>query len=167
MGEPLSIAANIVAVLQLSAVVIQHLKDVRHGGGDRVRLRDELRHCVPLLEMLKDRIEDDAPGEDGGLSPASMASIIASDGPLASFKRLLEDLIEKLVPKGKMARVGQTLVWPFDKKELLEKLDTMERLKSHFSLIMQNKIMYVWSLRPADVPSLSHFHGHADHSTDL
>lgn len=169
MSDPLSITASIVAVLQLSTVAIQHLKDTRHGSVDKVRLRDELRHCVPLLEMLKDRIEDQGehvPGEAGALNPASMASLITPDGPIAKFKGLLEDLVEKLNPKGKKTRLAQPLTWPFDKKDVLEMLGTMERLKSHFSLIMQNKMMYVRGARGRLMSSRHRlFHQHAAHQT--
>jgi hypothetical protein len=145
MADPLSTVANILAVLKLAAAATQYIKDVKQGSTDRLRLRDELRSTTCLLEMLKDRIEDseDATEDDGAtLNPSSIASLAGEYGPLALFKRILEEVIAKLAPQDRLRRYAQPLAWPFDKKEIAELVSALERLKSHFSLVMQNDLVY-------------------------
>jgi len=144
MADPLSTVASIIAVLQLAAKTTQYVKDLKHGSSDRVRLRDELRSTVCLLEMLKDRIEDSEETTEAAetLKPMSMKSLAGSDGPLSLFKRILEEIAEKLAPQERLRQLSRPFTWPFDKKDVAELLLSLERLKSHFSLVMQNDLVY-------------------------
>ena len=145
MTDPLSVTASLIAVLQLSAEATKYLKEIRHGSADRVRLRDELRNATCLLEMLKDRTEDPEDEVNQALKPSAVSSLTAPDGPLASFKRLLEDIVAKIVPQDRLRIFAQPFVWPFNKRDISDMLDALERLKSHFTLIMQNDLVYVLS----------------------
>jgi hypothetical protein len=49
--------------------------------------------------------------------------------------------VQKLSPRGRVQQVAQALKWPFDKAEVNEVLGTTERLKSLFSLALQNDHM--------------------------
>ncbi|KAL1635337.1 serine/threonine protein kinase [Neofusicoccum ribis] len=93
------------------------------------------------MEMLKDRVEDIDDSHDEVLKPASIASLTAPDGPLHFFEKLLEELVSKLAPKDKLRKLAQPLSWPFDKKDITEMLGNLERLKTHFSLIIQNDLV--------------------------
>ncbi|KAK4150139.1 hypothetical protein C8A00DRAFT_37273 [Chaetomidium leptoderma] len=144
MADPLSTVANVLAVLKLAVAATKYIKDVKQGSTDRLRLRDELRSTTCLLEMLKDRIDDseDATGDDAEiLKPSSIASLAGEEGPLALFKRLLEDIIARLAPQDRLRRLTQPFTWPFDKKDIAELVSALERLKSHFSLAMQNDLV--------------------------
>ncbi|KAL2186498.1 Pkinase-domain-containing protein [Thermothelomyces heterothallicus CBS 203.75] len=144
MADPLGTLANVLAVLKLAAAATQYIKEAKNGASERLRLRDELRSTTCLLEMLKDRLEDGESAEDGdeaSLKPPSITSLAAEDGPLALFKRVLEDIIDKLAPKDRLRRLAQPFTWPFDKKDVAELVATLERLKSHFNLIMQNDLV--------------------------
>jgi hypothetical protein len=47
MADPLSITASIIAVLQLTSVVAQYLKDIKGGFGDRLTSgRDPEHHGI-------------------------------------------------------------------------------------------------------------------------
>ena len=138
MSDPLSIAASIIALLQLTSTVTQYLKDASGGSEDRIRLLDEVRGTVCLLEMLKDRV-DDVSIRDTWLD--TMRSLDVRHGPLSQFKEALERLIQKLVPSGRMRQVAQTFKWPFDKSEIIEILGKIERLKALFGLALQNDQM--------------------------
>lgn len=106
--------------------------------------------------MLKDRIEDskDAAGSDGEsdaetLKPSSIASLAGDHGPLALFQQILEEIVAKLAPQDRLRRLTQPFRWPFDKKEIVELVSTLERLKTRFTLILQNDLVYEHaSLRP-------------------
>ncbi|CAJ0548883.1 Ff.00g024960.m01.CDS01 [Fusarium sp. VM40] len=142
MSDPLSIAASVIALLQLTATATQYLKDVKHGSADRLRLRDELRSTACLLEMLKDRVEDadDASETEETLKPGSIRALAEPDGPLSLFGQILQEIITKLEPQASLRRLAKPFTWPFDKKDISEMLNSLERLKSHFSLIMQNDL---------------------------
>lgn len=145
MGDPLSITASVVTVLQLAGTATKYLKDIKQGSADRVRLRDELRSATCLLEMLKDRIEDSEDTDDKAeaMKSTSLSSLAGPDGPLTLFKRVLEDIIAKLAPQDGLRRRSQPLSWPFAKKDVTEMLACLERLKSTFTLVMQNDIAFV------------------------
>ncbi|KAJ6099060.1 serine/threonine-protein kinase chk2 (cds1) [Penicillium canescens] len=143
MSDPLSIAANVITLLQLTAVTIEYLKGIKNGAADRLHLRDELRSTACLLEMLRDRIED---AEDADLRSEStekvlMKSLVGSDSPLILFQRMLEEIIAKLSPQDKLRQRSLPLMWPFTKKDIAEKLSSIERLKSHISLAMQSDLV--------------------------
>ena len=147
MGDPLSVTASLIAVLQAAATAIQYVKDVKTGSSDRTRLRDELRSTVLVLEMLKDRLEDSAAAADatGGqtllMRSAVMESVAAPHGPLLLFKQLVEDIVAKLAPQDRLRRLAQPFRWPFDKKDVNEMLAVLERLKLNFNLIIQNDLL--------------------------
>lgn len=93
--------------------------------------------------MLRDHIED---AEDIAATPGtniSMAikSLSGPDNPLIRFQRMLEDIIAQLTPKDKLSRRSLPLTWPFVKRDIAEKLACLERLKSHFNLVMQNDLL--------------------------
>lgn len=148
MSDPLSITASVITVLQLSATAIDYLRGIKDGVSDRVKLRDELRSTTYILEMLRDRIED---AEDDAATtrsfgtekrPLSIKSLAGPDNPLNLFQRVLEDVIAQLSPQHKLRQRVLSLTWPFTKKDVAEKLACLERLKSHFNLIMQNDLLY-------------------------
>ncbi|KAH6973695.1 hypothetical protein BKA56DRAFT_676360 [Ilyonectria sp. MPI-CAGE-AT-0026] len=143
MSDPLGVTASIIAVLQLAATATQYLKDVKNGSTDRMRLRNELRSSVCLLEMLKDRLEDngDTTYAINSLKPSSIQSLASSEGPLNLFRRILEEIIAKLAPQERLRRFSQPFTWPFDKKDISELLSSLERLKSFLNLVLQNDLI--------------------------
>lgn len=146
MADPLGVPLNILAVLQLAAKATLYIKEVKGGSSDKTRLRDELRSTVLLLEMLKDRLEDDQDEEDGA-NHLPTGALTHSKGPVFQFQKLLEDVIAKLDPKTGARRIARVLTWPFDKKDVAEILAAMERVKAHFMLVMQKDVVYDKCLR--------------------
>lgn len=146
MSDPLSIATGLITLIQLTATVTEYVKQVRDGGKERTKLRDELRSVTCLLEMLLDRVEDQHDSDDindsNDLKPAAVASLAGPDGPLDRMKATMEKIVSKLAPQSGLRKLAQPIKWPFDKKDVLELLGTVERLKSHFTLVLQNDLMY-------------------------
>lgn len=143
MSDPLSITASIIAILQLGTTAINHLRSMKNGAEDRVNLRDELRSTNHLLEMIRDRIED-AQDENATLGTGkalSIASLSGPDNPLILFKSILEDIVAKLIPQSRLRQRSLSLLWPFTKQDIAEKLACLERLKSNLSFIVQNDLM--------------------------
>lgn len=141
MGDPFGIAVNILTVLQLAAKATLYIKEVKGGSSDKTRLRDELRSTVLLLEMLKDRLEDDEDDQDG-VRHLPTGPLTHSEGPVFQFQKLLENVIAKLDPITGVSRIARVLTWPFDKKDVAEILAAIERVKSHFMLVMQKDVVY-------------------------
>ncbi|KAF6820670.1 hypothetical protein CPLU01_12695 [Colletotrichum plurivorum] len=139
MSDPLSITTGIVALIQVTGEAISFLKDVKEGGKERMKLRDELRGVMCLLEMLKDRVDE--PESDDALKPAAIAFMGGPEGPLERMKGLMEDVVSKLVPETGLRKLAMPLKWPFDKKDILELFGMIERIKSHFTLVLQNDLL--------------------------
>ena len=57
MADPLSITSCIVAVLQLTATVVEYLNDLRGAAEDRRKVLAEISFTTGLLYMLKDIAE--------------------------------------------------------------------------------------------------------------
>lgn len=133
MADPLSIAASIIAVLQVSQTVVNYLDHVRGASDDRHRILLEISHVNGLLFSLKDLVER-SPWEDAWAT--TVASLDVPNGPLAQFKSALEHLGAKLAPVTGMKKARNTLSWPFQKGEVVDLLRTIERQKSLFCLVL-------------------------------
>ena len=87
--DPMSVAASLTALVQLTAKVAQLLKDIKGGSEDRIRLREEIRSTLCLLQMLQDRVEDAEVIERDLLS---IKSLNGPGGPLEQLLHALEQL---------------------------------------------------------------------------
>jgi len=130
--DPLSISASLAALLQLSAVVVKYLSDVKDAPDDRKRLLFEVSNIKGLLSTLQDLAQ---PGETW---LETVRSLNAPNGPLQQCWSLLKCLDEKLAPVVGLNKVRKALAWPFQKGEIKDILCTIERLKTLFGLALQN-----------------------------
>ena len=136
--DPISLTASFITIIQLSASVVEYLKQAKNGSRDRIQLREEVRTVACMLQVLNDRAED---AEDLEYNLASLKSLAGENGPLNQLKCALELLKSKLAPLGKLKQLSQPLMWPFSKGELKDILGTIERQKSMLSLAMENDTM--------------------------
>jgi hypothetical protein len=140
MGDPASISAIIIAVLQASATVIRFLSETKDARTERERLLNEIVFTQGLLYSLKDK----AANQNDSASLKSLASLGVQNGPLDQFKNALERLGKKLRPAhSELGKFGKSLIWPFQKDEVKDILSTIERQKSFFLLALQNSHLYV------------------------
>lgn len=132
MADGLGVAASIIALLQLSGVVISYLKDVKDASKDCQNILLEIGNTRCLLQVLNDL----------STQPSYLAvvkSLAVIHGPLDQFRSVLERLSDKIVtPSNTFAKAAKALTWSLKKDEVKELLSTLERLKSHFSLALQN-----------------------------
>jgi hypothetical protein len=135
MTDPLSISASIIAVLQLTSTVVQYLNDAKDASGDRQRLLGEVASASGLLYCLKDLGERAKWSQNWFLT---VMSLNVPNGPLEQFQRALERIEVKLQPAGGLKKAGKVLIWPFQKGEIKEILQTIERQKTLFNLALQN-----------------------------
>ncbi|KAH7156643.1 hypothetical protein EDB81DRAFT_867642 [Dactylonectria macrodidyma] len=134
MGDPLSITASIVAVLQLTGTVVTYLNDVKEASKDRNQILLEISNTRGLLLSLKDLAE--RPSFDHTWDTA-LSKLAIPNGPLGQFKSALDQLARKMAPVTRTRTVGRALCWPFQKREVEETLQTIERLKSLIMLGLQ------------------------------
>jgi hypothetical protein len=138
MGDPLSVSASIVAVLQLTGTVVQYLNDVKEAPKDRQRILSELSVASGILYLLRDLAERPQYGDAWSVT---IRSLNVPNGPLDQFKLALELLTSKLAPVNGLKKMRKALAWPFQKAEIQSVISMIERQKSIFNLALQNDHM--------------------------
>ena len=138
MADPLGVTASIITILQLSQLVTQTLIDLTSASEDRLRLLYEVIGVSSLLSILKDHAQR---VESTDKWRSTIMSLALPKGPLEQFKKALEQVAFKLVPVKGLKKIGKNLIWPFQKTEVLEILNTIERQKSLFALAVENDHM--------------------------
>ena len=137
--EPLSAAASVIAVVQISGQVFnlcqKYCSEVKGARKDIQSLRNEVMSLQDVLTNVADLAED--PGS-GKLSILSLLN--QHDGPVKQCQKDLIGLIEKLEPgqgESKMKQFGlRALKWPFSSREVEKLLTTIGRHKATFSLAL-------------------------------
>ncbi|KAL8858999.1 MAG: hypothetical protein Q9178_004480 [Gyalolechia marmorata] len=133
--DPISLIASFITIIGLATEATSYLKELKYGSEDRVRLREEVRSIQCLLEILKDRVEDsDVLKRD----LSSIQSLKLPGGPLDQLNNALQQLNKKLAPGDGLIHKPRALLWPLQKKDVKDLIDTIERQKSAFNLAIQN-----------------------------
>ncbi|KAL9040072.1 MAG: hypothetical protein Q9214_004628, partial [Letrouitia sp. 1 TL-2023] len=135
MAEAVSLISSIIAIQKLTGTVIGYLNEVSGAVEERQRILAEIVDTTGLLYMLKDT-EEQAKQHD--LSTAALASLSGPDGALQKFREALENLACKLRPASGLRKASKALIWPFQKSEIRDILNRMERQKSSFALALQS-----------------------------
>lgn len=139
MGDPLSTAASIIAVLQLTSSVIKYINTAKGANKDRKSLRDEIRACEDILNQLKDNA-DDTDDEEYEAWQKKIKALEAPGAPLGRLKTALNSVDAKLRPKRdtRTQKAVDSLKWPFKEKEVSDMLAAIEREKALLLLALQN-----------------------------
>ncbi|KPM36223.1 hypothetical protein AK830_g10354 [Neonectria ditissima] len=135
MGDPLSTAASIIAVLQLSASVVGYINTAVGATKDRKRLREEVRACEYILLQLKEEADD---SREGATWLQTIETLEAPDGPLRRLWTALKTVKSKLGLKKGLQKTLTGLKWPFGEKEVEKLLATIEREKTLLELALHN-----------------------------
>ena len=136
MADPLSIAASVTALLQLTQSVGQHLSAARTASTERSSLRNEVIYLTGLLVSLKDCVTR------GTIWSAILSSLVGPKGPLGLLHEALQQLATKLnAGKGK-ASATETFKWIIRKDEVEAILKRIERQKMLILLVMENIHIY-------------------------
>lgn len=134
--DGISDAASLAALVELSATIIDYVRKVIDAPIQRKNLLAALIQARGLLSTpveLKNELGD----EDWSYSIQSLST---PNGPLLTFRELLENMTENLgiKPGGKITTAFNRLRWPFDQTNLENMISSLEKLKSHFLLAMTN-----------------------------
>lgn len=137
--DPLSISASISALLQLTSTVIQYLNGVKGAPEDRQRILSEIVSVNGILYILQDQADQAKKGDQWS---STLQSLNVPEGPLDQFRRALEHLSSKLAsPATGLKKLGKAIIWPFQKEEIKEVLNSIERQKALLNLARQNDHM--------------------------
>jgi hypothetical protein len=158
--DPISFAASITALIQLTSSVLGYINDVNDGREERISLRNEISSAYWPLQKLHELIEpivnekkpldDDYDDEDNGdvdkLWLSSVMELGVERGPIDQYKSVLKELQRVMEmymapSQGKAKRlkaIGKSLAWPFKKDDVERYLKVIERQKTLFLLALQN-----------------------------
>jgi len=141
MADPLGITASIIAIIQLSSVVVEYINGVRGATKERKRLRDGVRACEFILQQLKDDADDT---EEGKAWSETIKALEGADAPLGRLWVALNIVKEKLKPKTGLEKALMSLKWPFSEKEVEKIIWSVEREKTLLQLALTNDCRYVY-----------------------
>ena len=138
MADPISIAASVVALAQLSNAVLLSCYRVYSQVKDADA---EIALVINDVELLSGVVADLQNIVNGGPSPqlSSIAALTGPQGPLEGCRTALEDLNRELSPVTQPSRVRRRLQWPFKAKAVREKLELIQKHTQslHLALSLQ------------------------------
>lgn len=131
--DPLSITASIVAVLQLTSVVIRCLTDVKNAPKECQQCTIEASNLQNLLISLRYRIEQEQIDHPWF---TAVRALSVENGPLDQYKQALEQLQSK-IDVGGAQKIKAQLAWKFSNTEVAAILGRMERLKTLVNIALE------------------------------
>jgi hypothetical protein len=132
--DGLSVAASIIAVIQIAGQVTTYLIDVKDAPNECERCIIELSNSNILLLQLKARLSESSlqePWYD------KVQALGIKDGPLDQYQRSLEDLFQKVKDSNRIQKLVKMLLWSLIKDEVNRLLAKMERLKNLVSIALE------------------------------
>jgi hypothetical protein len=132
--DGLSVAASIIAVLQLTGAVIGYLNDVKDAPKECQQYAIEASNLQSLLINLLYQLNQ---GQTGDRWYTAVRALNVENGPLDQYKQALEQLRLRMEIQDSIQKVKRRLLWKFSKEEITSILARMERLKTHVSFALQ------------------------------
>jgi hypothetical protein len=136
--------ASIIAVLQLTGVVIGYLNDFRDAPKECQQCTIEASNIQNLLINLRYRLEQ---GQARNPWFTAVRTLNVENGPLDQYKQALEQLRSKVEIQDGVQKVRRRLLWKFSKAEVAGILERMERLKTLVSITLEMDHLWVLSYR--------------------
>jgi hypothetical protein len=129
-------AANVIAVIELSAKVASACLEYSHAVKHAAKDIDQLQREVKSLQALLQNVEQLLDGPNGARLSASLGLSKEIDGCRSELTALDQRLNSSKSRKA-MSRVGiRALKWPFESKAVYEIIDRLERRKQSVSLAL-------------------------------
>ena len=136
--DGLSIIASIIAVIQLTGVVVSRTYNYRNGvknaPRDALRIIGDLTELSTILEKLLQLIEKER--TSGLITLLSLETLARSDGPLENCRKILAELNLKLQPEKGWRAVRKALTWPLAQEYMNESLGEIARFKATIDLAL-------------------------------
>jgi FtsZ-binding cell division protein ZapB len=134
--DPLSLTVSIAALIGTTMKVLGYINDVKTASKERAKLASEATNLLALLTSMRYKVEE-VEQEKNTWYDSIRSLLGGTNGPLDQFRSILEELAEKLAPATSLKKFGRTLIWTLDKKECIDILDKVERLKTLIGLALQ------------------------------
>jgi hypothetical protein len=158
--DVVSAIASIIALVQLadrivdlSSTYIGHAKGAEKEISEIITTIAGLKGFLVFLEKFIDSANPDR--------LSALLSQCQPNGPLDLCTKLMEEIESKL--KSKKAGIGKALVWPFQRKDIVECLEFIEKYKSSLSLAMQgDTLQATLTIEPAVKDIQRHVHTQAE-----
>lgn len=136
----IGLVASIAQLIEATTKAIKYLNSVRDAPKDRAKLVQEASSLLAVLTNLNYTLEG-ANTIESWLGPVSSQGL---KDVLDRLQRLLGELAKRLKPsEHPMKSLGKRFLWTLDKKEILETLAEIERVKSLVGLTLERDHMYV------------------------
>jgi hypothetical protein len=132
--DGLSVAASIIAVVQIAGSVITYLSDVQDAPKECGQCLIEVSNSNTLLLKLRDRLAEPSSAEAWY---SEVQGLTDKDSPLEQYKLALQHLRAKVEPTNKMRKLANRLTWSFIKVEVASIVARMERLKTLVSIALE------------------------------
>jgi hypothetical protein len=132
--DGLSVAASIIAVLQLTGAVIGYLNDVKDAPKECQQCTIEASNIQNLLINLRYRLEQ---GQAGDPWFTAVRALNIENGPLDQYKQALEQLRSRVEIQDGVQKVKRRLLWKFSKEEVASILARMERLNNLVNIALE------------------------------
>lgn len=133
MTDPLSITASIIAVTQVSGIVLRSLREIKNIPKDVKRLQKELDSLNNILHPILESLKRSEAKEH------AVVRLHEAQGPLDEVWMLLEHLRGKLAPMDGLHKARKVVTWQFQKSEIRDILGTIERQKTLLVLALQSE----------------------------
>lgn len=135
--DPLSVTASIIAILQVTATLVNYANDVKDAPKDRARFAIEASSLSSLLLNLRYQIAGEECEKSNEAWTREVTLLGVPDGPLDQYRHALEKLQLKIVSGKGLAKIGDALWWKFSKEEVASILLRIERLKGLIQIALQ------------------------------
>ena len=134
--DGLSVAANLVSIVQLSAQVFSLCQEyyigVKQSRDEIQRLSNEVLAIHEILEQISDLLD----GADAAKF-ATLALLNKNNGPAQQCAAQLQQIKTQLDPHEGMRKLGRrALKWPLKSDKVNKMVLALERYKSNFTLAL-------------------------------
>jgi hypothetical protein len=140
-------------IVDLSSDYILHAKGAGKESSQIITTITGLKGFLEFLEKFVDSADADR--------LSALLLQCQPNGPLDLCTKLMEEIESKL--KAKKVEMGKALVWPFQRKDIVESLEFIEKYKSSLSLAMQgDTLQATLAIEPAVKDIQDHVHTQAE-----
>lgn len=135
--DPVSFAASIAGLAEVTFKVVTFLNSVKEGGKERLRLLTELTSFWTTLNILKDRFDSlisdrEEPWIRG------IVELGKPGGIWEQTERTVIRLAEKLKPKPGRHGILQAITWSLEREEIDRTLSHIQSLKQSMNLVLSD-----------------------------
>jgi len=132
--DGISVAASIIAVLQLTSEIIKYLTDVKDAPKECQQCSTEASNLQSLLINLLYHLDQ---GKTGDPWYTAVRALNVENGPIDQYKQALEQLRSRVEIQDGVQKLKRRLLWKFSKEEVVNILASMERLRSLVNIALE------------------------------